>query len=1208
MKTGSRAIAFLLIITMTVAMVAPCGRGAHAAMNEKQTNYGVNIELIDRMLDRGKYKEGEAIAIVKKGFAYKNDEKLSEVDKDTLMLSIDGVSNTDKGLAKQAAVNADGDEDEYTITHIVDKKLDTRELLIRLGSDPDVIECEPNYIIEPEKVSGAGTGPNEDAQVGKAASSKTEASVNNAIKAPDVKAVADGDSSKKNSVVDKAYDPASVGDLSANQWYITSENAKGFKTPNAPEGNARTINIPGWNGTADNASGTVAVMDTGIDVNHPDLKDSIYTFSEEQQKKYGCGPYGINMEPVTKGLTEEENRRDITDYMLHGTHVAGIIAGAWNGYGVSGIAKGVKVFGVRVFGRDGMEQDYTNVVRGFDWLAKVAKEVNLKAVNVSLGSLNTQLVHTILVNKLGRLGVNVIYAAGNFPSDLDEEIDMGGQNTSPYAITVNAMNQDGKPAFFSAYGQSSTDVYVPGVQMLSTVPSVVRTYGESGGVMSYVDQTRVFPDKTDASHFANGYMEKYTSDTPEVLVYDSCPVNEDGSPNTAAKLLGSRATGAGIGADDESSWSVKPKDFKVDGKHNMVNGDRVGRNMWLAVPVEEGKTPAWLSLRAAVNDKTHYYIGFTGAICEGADGKPVHTDMLLDDYLMVRDTEDDHDLVRGISKLSSISISSLAWTQYSVNLKGFVDEFEYLKKNISAETRKDIFWSGDPGDVNGLYNWSNNGKKYILIQFGSPYDPTNRDVFNDGTCMYLDDVAILDEGAAAGAYAYENGTSMSAPMVTAIMSILAKDEPQASTLSDEELSVQALERASKLLASVEYDDALKNMCTTGGRIDLHSAFDFSKKAPIICSCTESKDKVSVSGYFFGEGKLYVDDKEIDALTRSDNEIVFSTSGLGAGAHVVCVVNSDEKRAQKVFGVTGDKLYEKTHSTPYGMAGFESDMTDGFSGNMVATDKYIFAMSANMYDLSKALWRYTRSTDTWKRCADIPKAIRGRTCETSGMVVKNGKIYVYTYRKGLDTKKGCLYTYNIAKNKWSKTFSKNLAAQSKIVLINKNIFLVNDSGMKKINLKTGKLTKVKGKLPVLESVTESYMAGSGKYLYLYGYNYDSEFNRTYHMYRIKYNKKKNKITKENLTSVVKKTLKTLPTELVLTEVKGGVAVITPVTGKGYRQDTHIIKNSAKKITTLKRTSCYHKVTKPLAVYSGGRLYALGINDTENDTLFFRSTKL
>ena len=80
------------------------------------------------------------------------------------------------------------------------------------------------------------------------------------------------------------------------------------------------VHSPNWNETgSQNAAGVVAVIDCGVDYEHPDLKDVMYVFPSELQEKLQCGPYGIN-------TAETGDKKNPMDYESHGTHCAGVIA------------------------------------------------------------------------------------------------------------------------------------------------------------------------------------------------------------------------------------------------------------------------------------------------------------------------------------------------------------------------------------------------------------------------------------------------------------------------------------------------------------------------------------------------------------------------------------------------------------------------------------------------------------------------------------------------------------------------------------------------------------------------------------------------------------------------------------------------------------------------------------------------------------------
>ncbi len=1000
----------------------------------------------------------------------------------------------------------------------------------------------------------------------------------------------------------KAVEINRTGDLTPFEWYASSSASAHKGTPSAYGNGSGAMEVPEWNTDDDNASGTIAIMDSGIDVTHPDLKDSLYTFTEEQQAKYGCGPHGINMEPAPKGVDPKEYAKDITDHNMHGTHVAGIIAAGVNGFGVSGIAKGVKIFAVRVFADDGVDQKPTDIVRGLEWLAKVAKDVNLKAVNISIGSGHSQLSHTIAVNKLGAMGVNVVYASGNETHDLDETVDMGAQNVSPYAINVDAEDIKGNVAPFSNYGKMTTDVCAPGSQILSTVPSMVEK--KDGDTTEYNDQNHVFLHNTDPSHIANGKIETFSTDTPEVRMYDRCPIKKDGTENKKAKEIGKRVNAPGLGFTDDTSWEVRVNSLNDENDEfmSLAGGNTFRQNFWMAVPVEDEKDISWLSYTASVNDESNIYSGVACLLCtkKGSGGKetPTEVDMSIDD-LLGSEAAKNNDVPKGISGTSAANLNSFMWSPCCLNIDSFTKQVKYVHKNKTSFTEIE-----DPGNIKGIYIWNKDGKKYILCRYAVAA-ADGQDRYNDKTCLYLDDIAVTDSQAATGAYAYLSGSSMAAPMVSATLAIIAKDEPENSSLSNEELKMLAIERAGKLMASVEYDNALLEKCSTGGRIKLHNKCDYTKKAPIFVSASETEGVLTLNGYFFGEsGNLKVDGKEAMVTQWTDQVITADVSTAQSGSHVAIVTNSDGKRRQIIFSVKGDIIYENELSLPINEPGFYEDYTDLMSSSMVISGQFIYTLGTDGNKYMKALWKYDIKNDKWSRCANLPKAIKNYMAENGGMVALDGKIYLYACRKHGDCGDSSVYSYDTKKNKWKKAFSKKLPKLGQLFKIKKQVFFINSDYVKKLDIKKGKLTKVKIKMPDIEEIDCSRIAVSGNKVYLFGYKEDKKYNAIPCMYRLTWNKK-NSFKVESLSKVAKK-LGVCENNIVLTGYEDGVVIVGPRKKTDNRYNTYFVENNKKTLNVFERSACFHDVYMPMSVYSKGMLYVMGISCTEPDTIFFRST--
>ena len=186
----------------------------------------------------------------------------------------------------------------------------------------------------------------------------------------------------------------------------------------------------------DSANGggvTIAILDTGVDITHPDLAAN-----------------------VVPGWNVFDNNADTTDVHGHGTTVAGVAAmAANNGKGSAGVAWGAKIMPVRISDLNGYAY-WSTVAQGIYWAAdNGAKVANISFNGVS-GSSTVQAAAQYMRSK----GGVVIVAAGN--SGVLENI---AANDS--MLTVAATDQNDARASFSSYG-AYVDLSAPGVSLYTT--------------------------------------------------------------------------------------------------------------------------------------------------------------------------------------------------------------------------------------------------------------------------------------------------------------------------------------------------------------------------------------------------------------------------------------------------------------------------------------------------------------------------------------------------------------------------------------------------------------------------------------------------------------------------------------------------------------------------------------------------------------------
>lgn len=209
------------------------------------------------------------------------------------------------------------------------------------------------------------------------------------------------------------------------------------------------INADQVTGQSSHADVNVAVLDTGIDRDHPDLQNNIKG--------------GVNF---TTG-----RRSQWDDGHFHGTHVAGTIAAQDNGRGVVGVAPEANLYSVRVLNPEG-KGGGGGIIKGIDWVANNAKHPDIQVANMSLGG--PALGRLVGVEPLGDAirnaidqGTAFVVAAGNssMPSKLYTPAGY------EFTTTVTAINpRDDKFASFSNFDWFTTVITAPGVKILSTVP------------------------------------------------------------------------------------------------------------------------------------------------------------------------------------------------------------------------------------------------------------------------------------------------------------------------------------------------------------------------------------------------------------------------------------------------------------------------------------------------------------------------------------------------------------------------------------------------------------------------------------------------------------------------------------------------------------------------------------------------------------------
>jgi hypothetical protein len=232
-----------------------------------------------------------------------------------------------------------------------------------------------------------------------------------------------------------------------------------------------------WDRTTGSRSIVVGVLDSGVDLGHPDLRANLWS---NPGGIGGCaaGTHGLNL--VEGGCTPQ-------DGFGHGTHVAGTIgAVGGNGGGVTGINWTTRLMALRVLDDDG-SGDVASAVAGIQFAIQARRSgVDVRVLNASWGDEGGQPPPTALreaIEQAGAVGILFVTAAGNVATDLDASPEypcsFGLANEICVAATTD--NPADSLAFFSNYGDETVDLAAPGVGVLSTWPVVDGSYAFATG-------------------------------------------------------------------------------------------------------------------------------------------------------------------------------------------------------------------------------------------------------------------------------------------------------------------------------------------------------------------------------------------------------------------------------------------------------------------------------------------------------------------------------------------------------------------------------------------------------------------------------------------------------------------------------------------------------------------------------------------------------
>lgn len=234
----------------------------------------------------------------------------------------------------------------------------------------------------------------------------------------------------------------------AAQWQLTSDRAMGARSA--------------WRITT-GGDAVVAVLDTGADLDHPDLAPNLWTNAGEVPGN-GVDDDGNGYADDVHGYDFADADADPSDDNSHGTHVAGVVAARGdNGLGTTGVAWRARLMIVRVLGTDG-SGSVADVARG----VRYAVANGARVINLSMAGPDTAPELELAITAAQAAGVVVVAAAGNTGEDLDTAPAYPAASAGGAPVAVASTDATGRLAQDSSFGRRSVDLTAPGESIGST--------------------------------------------------------------------------------------------------------------------------------------------------------------------------------------------------------------------------------------------------------------------------------------------------------------------------------------------------------------------------------------------------------------------------------------------------------------------------------------------------------------------------------------------------------------------------------------------------------------------------------------------------------------------------------------------------------------------------------------------------------------------
>ncbi|HKQ76374.1 MAG TPA: S8 family peptidase [Blastocatellia bacterium] len=229
--------------------------------------------------------------------------------------------------------------------------------------------------------------------------------------------------------------------------------------------------VEAWDVSTGSTSTVVGIIDTGVDINHPDLTANLW--SAPAAFTVTVGGQTINCPAGSRGYNSVTNTCTPVDDNNHGSHCAGTIGGRGNnGTGVAGVNWTTSIMALKFLSASG-SGNTADAIECIDFAiqakARFGSQANVRVLSNSWGGGGFSQALLDAINRANSNDMLFVAAAGNSNSNNDATPHYPSSYDAPNVLAVAATDNRDNKSSFSSFGATSVDLGAPGTAILSTV-------------------------------------------------------------------------------------------------------------------------------------------------------------------------------------------------------------------------------------------------------------------------------------------------------------------------------------------------------------------------------------------------------------------------------------------------------------------------------------------------------------------------------------------------------------------------------------------------------------------------------------------------------------------------------------------------------------------------------------------------------------------